>query len=113
MNDKQQALLDAARAVLAQHIGASQSLSDLQAAVWAIHDETPRRYVYFVSYVYSEERPGGTSTGTGRTDIIKRRKITQMADIIEIETLLRERQKFSNLVVTNYQLMREDMVQSE
>ena len=42
MNDKQQALLDAARDVLAQHSMTSAAMDALEAAVWGIDDEPPR-----------------------------------------------------------------------
>ena len=42
MNDKQQTLLDAARAVLAEYSFTSVAIDALERAVWAIDDEPPR-----------------------------------------------------------------------
>jgi hypothetical protein len=41
MNDKQKALLDAARAVLAQHSMTSAAMDALERAVWVIDDYEP------------------------------------------------------------------------
>jgi hypothetical protein len=62
------------------------------------------RYIYFVSYAYS----GPHSSGTGRAELIKRKEITEMADIIEIETILKKESNLSNVAIINYQLLRKD-----
>lgn len=59
-----------------------------------------KRYVYFVSYFFVD--------GNGRVEIALDKRITQINDLSEIEKWIRLEYNISNLVITNYILLREE-----
>ena len=64
-------------------------------------------YEYFISYNIKTKYEGYDRCGVGNVNFVLKRKITDIDDIREIEIRLKEKEKAENVVILNYQLMRE------
>lgn len=58
-------------------------------------------YTYFVAYSFQTEE----NQGIGRCDITSDKKVKSIGGIEEIEKLLKEKNKFKSLIITNIQLL--------
>ena len=67
-----------------------------------------KKYVYFISYNAEVEEKWRGKTITGNTSVETDRKIEDIESIREIEKCVCEKFGYSNVVITNYILLREE-----